>query len=918
MKKLILCLFPFVFSKPTHAQQTYWQQQVNFAIHVSLNDSNHSLNGDETIEYINNSTDTLPFIWFHLWANAYRDNNTAFSRQLLKERRTDFYFSTPGERGYISNLDFKVDGSPAKVVTDSVNDDIIQLQLPQPLLPHHHCIITTPFYVKLPYNFSRGGHVGNDYQVTQWYPKPAVYDQEGWHPMPYLDQGEFYSEFGRYNVTITLPAAYIVAATGVLQNVEKLQPVKENRKLADTGSTKQWHFIQDRVHDFAWFASKEFIVQRDTALLPSKKIIDIFSYYKPGSKGWKESTGYAKNGIHQYSGWVGDYPYTTVSVVQGSNNQNSGGMEYPTITLITSQQTGQDLDATIVHEIGHNWFYGALASNERMHPWMDEGMNTYYQKRYEAEKYPEYSHLKGTPFAKKRPADEEGMLLATMEKIKKDQPIETTSTAFTTINYELIAYYKTTQWMKKLEDELGQLAFDSSMKNYFQQWKFKHPTPLDFKQSIEKSSDKNLESIFKLLVTTGSITQPSSKTIQPSFLFNLNDQHHYINFAPVIGFNKYDNLMPGLLLHNYTLPLPNLQFHAGILYGTGSNKWNGFVRTSFNQYKRNYHLSYSLGYISYSQNHFINPDKTAVIPTFKRWVPSVKLTLFNKDPLSTRRITGQWKTFFLYDDSLHIQNISSPAGTIHSAAVDKNYFYINRLNFSLSDNRELHSYNITFDADQGKEFLKAGLTASYFINYKRVGNGLNVRFFAGKFFYLTAPTNATINGNARYFLTMSGPSGFNDYTHSDYFIGRNETTGALTHQLMERDGFFKVSNGVLPNRSGIADNWLMSANLVSDFPQSIDPFKNSLFQIPLKLFADFGTYATVINSAKSQHFLYDAGIQIPLLSSLVNIYIPIFYSGVYKNYYKSITNEKRLLKSVTFTINLHKFKLQELFKDVPL
>ncbi|HKG67979.1 MAG TPA: M1 family metallopeptidase [Segetibacter sp.] len=519
MAKIFLIIYLFLLTDVLPAQNNYWQQNVNFTINVSLNDKDNTLDAFETIEYTNNSPDTLRFIWFHIWPNAYKNDRTAFSEQLLKDRRTEFYFSKPSQKGYINQLNFIVDGSNATIVNDSNNIDIIKVLLPGALAPGNKTIITTPFKVKLPYNFSRGGYVGNDYQVTQWFPKPAVYDRMGWHQMPYLDQGEFYSELGKFDVEITVPSAYVVAATGILQDAETLQQLKEKGHHTIEGQTKTWHYKQDSIHDFAWFASKDFIVKYDTAILPSKKIIDIFSYYKPPSKAWNKSTAFAKDGLKKYSNWIGEYPYTVATVVQGSENETSGGMEYPTITLITTEEGGQELDATIVHEVGHNWFYGALATNERTHPWMDEGMNTYYQKRYENDKYSSYSYLKNSAFSLKKrlPDDEEELLLETMAKINKDQPIETPSEDFTPINYALIAYYKTSRWMKKLEDVLGRELFDSSMHRYYREWKFKHPYPEDFKASIEKSTGRKLDSIFNLLNETGSIAATKKKTLNLPF-----------------------------------------------------------------------------------------------------------------------------------------------------------------------------------------------------------------------------------------------------------------------------------------------------------------------------------------------------------------------------------------------------------------
>ncbi|MBK8310610.1 MAG: hypothetical protein IPL04_06575 [Chitinophagaceae bacterium] len=220
MRKFFFCLLLTQCSYIV-AYTQYWQQQVNYTIDVSLNDNDHTLNGFEKIEYINNSPDTLHFIWFHLWPNAYKNDKTAFTDQTLENGNTKFYFSNTEDRGYINRLDFKVGNSTAAIEDHPQHIDIVKILLPSPLLPGQKTIITTPFHVKLPYNFSRGGHDGESYQATQWYPKPAVYDKNGWHPMTYLDQGEFYSEFGSFDVSITVPKNYVVAATGELQNAEE-------------------------------------------------------------------------------------------------------------------------------------------------------------------------------------------------------------------------------------------------------------------------------------------------------------------------------------------------------------------------------------------------------------------------------------------------------------------------------------------------------------------------------------------------------------------------------------------------------------------------------------------------------------------------------------------------------------------------
>jgi aminopeptidase N len=229
-----------------------------------------------------------------------------------------------------------------------------------------------------------------------------------------------------------------------------------------------------------------------------------------------------------------------------------GGMEYPTITSISPVSSEKELEGTIEHEVGHNWLYGILASNERDHPWMDEGMNTYYDNRYNAEHQnviPEIKASNTSVIKNKIPEDLAGLGLATITGIKTDQPIATNSTAFSEMNYGLIAYTKTGLWMKQLELRLGKPLFDSCMHAYYNQWQFKHPYPEDFKQVIDRVSGVNTDDLFAALNKKGTIPGQSAgkKSFKLTLGFNLKntDQYQYISLLPAIGYNPYDKLMIG-------------------------------------------------------------------------------------------------------------------------------------------------------------------------------------------------------------------------------------------------------------------------------------------------------------------------------------------------------------------------------------
>lgn len=268
------------------AQKPYFQQRCEYEINVQLNDKINFLNGNVSIKYTNNSTDTLSFIYMHLWPNAYKDRNTALSKQLLENGRKSLYFASNEDRGYIDSLNFKIDGIPVVPEYDILNPDICKITPKNPVKPGETIEIATPFRVKIPSGkFSRFGHIGESYFITQWFPKPAVYDLSGWNQMPYLDQGEFYSEFGSFSVTITLPENYVVGATGRLQNESEIKWINDKVQLTEgitnfgndnsfppsSDKLKTITFKQDSIHDFAWFADKRFHILKGSVEYKSFK-----------------------------------------------------------------------------------------------------------------------------------------------------------------------------------------------------------------------------------------------------------------------------------------------------------------------------------------------------------------------------------------------------------------------------------------------------------------------------------------------------------------------------------------------------------------------------------------------------------------------------------------------------------------------
>jgi hypothetical protein len=520
MKIYFLLIISLFLIEKTIAQKAYFQQEANYKIKAILDDKKHQLNADIELDYKNNSNDSLLILYLLLPANAYSSQRSAYAKQEIEKGKTRFYFADTKEMGSFSNLNIQVDGKRVEVEIDKNNPDVAKIKLVRPILAGDSVKITTPFEYKIPYAFSRGGHIGQQYLMTQWYPRVAVYDRDGWHPQPYLDQGEFYAEFGTFDVTLTLPENYVVGATGVLETTSERDFLM--KKAADTEGSlliqnskvkikngaiqseklsikessidtfpkssdrlKTIHYTAEKVIDFAWFADKRFMVLHGDTTLKSGRKVETYTYFAPKfAKLWNKSRFYINRAIGFYSEHVGEYPHPQASAVMADEGFG-GGMEYPMITVLSGNFDAKSLDGTIAHEVGHNWFQGILATNERDHAWMDEGLNSYYDHLYSAEYYGKETFQDyGIPsfISKGTDAKPMGLLAQTLFFEHKDQAPETTSDDLTPANYILAAYEKPAMSLAILAKHVGQDKFAELMQRYYNQWQFKHPQPADFRK----------------------------------------------------------------------------------------------------------------------------------------------------------------------------------------------------------------------------------------------------------------------------------------------------------------------------------------------------------------------------------------------------------------------------------------------------
>jgi hypothetical protein len=382
--------------------------------------------------------------------------------------------------------------------------------------------------------------------------------------------------------------------------------------------------------------------------------------------------------------------------------------------------------------------------------------------------------------------------------------------------------------------------------------------------------------------------------------------------------------MIGGLITNYGSPNAKFNFLAIPLFATGSTSLTGLGKINY-AFRSNGFIRQTdvfLNAASFTMNEFRDEDNKKYQMRFSKLVPGLKFTFKEKNNRSTANKFIQWKTFLINEESLAISfdSIITPIDT----SIQYNYNttaksrYLNQLQFSIQNFRALYPFDITLQVEQAQDFVRTALTANYFFNYAK-GGGLSVRFFAGKLNYINGKTIQKQFANDRYHLNMTGANGYEDYTYSNYFLGRNKFEGLASQQIMLRDGGFKVRTDLLAGKVGKTDDWLMAANFVTTIPEKINPLSVLPIKIPLRIFADIGTYAEGWDRENdADRFLFDAGLQFSLLHETINIYVPLLYSKVYGDYFKSTIPDNRFFKTISFSINFFNKELKKLHYDFDL
>jgi len=488
---LYIAIFASLYLIPgTATGQEYFQQDVHYTIRARLDPKEHRLQGSQKIFYKNNSADTLRIFYLHLYPNAYASKNSPLMKDYRRRFNVTFMDVPDKYRGYININNVTIDGES---VPPHVDYTIAKLHLRRPLAPGDTMTVSLDFDEKIRRHIGRAGYKGEQYDLAQWYPKVVVYDEEGWHPDHFMT-GEFYGEFGKFDVHLDVPENYVVAATGVPQSGDpgwSLNPVDGERNDRPRGDVpyKTVHFYADKVHDFAWNASPRFAVQDTTW-----NDVKIKSFFNHGDKGWKDTTlVHGLRAVEWLSRRVGLYPYPQVSIVDGLLG---GGMEYPMLVM-----DGRVSEGLVMHEIGHIYFYGILGNNERTEAWLDEGFASFVTDLYKIERYGPWGDTSNWNWYE-RITPQHTLLgerrrgVFALERHGYGERVATRAENYKH-SYRYNVYDKAALVLFALRYVVGDDDFDRILQRYFTTWKFRHVNSQRFEDICEEVTGQDLSWFFE-------------------------------------------------------------------------------------------------------------------------------------------------------------------------------------------------------------------------------------------------------------------------------------------------------------------------------------------------------------------------------------------------------------------------------------
>ena len=490
--KRVVALFALALSVAATAQNTaYWQQEANYTMDVTMDVNTFQYQGTQQISYTNNSPDALNQVFYHLYFNAFQPGSEMDARlsniadpdgRMMEDKKSRISPLSPDEIGFLDVKNLLQNGKPVNFTIDGT---VLQAILAEPIAPGETVVFSLEFNGQVPLQIRRSGRNSSEgvaLSMSQWYPKMAEYDFEGWHADPYIAR-EFHGVWGDYDVTITLDKNYTIGGTGYLQNPQEIGHGYEapgTKVKKQKGNTLSWRFKAPMVHDFMWAADPEYT--HDVLEMENGPSLHFLYKNKPELvENWKALQPITAKVMAFFSKNVGPYPYEQYSVIQGGD----GGMEYAMSTLITGERKLNSLIGVMAHEMAHSWFQHILATNEAKHSWMDEGFTSFISSLFMQEISENPTE---NPFA--------GSYRGYQYLIKsgKEQPQTTHSDRYEFNSaYSIAAYSKGSIFLSQLGYIIGQDKLMETLKKYYTDFKFKHPTPNDIKRTAEKVSGLQLD-----------------------------------------------------------------------------------------------------------------------------------------------------------------------------------------------------------------------------------------------------------------------------------------------------------------------------------------------------------------------------------------------------------------------------------------
>ena len=465
-----------------------WQQAVSYDMEVTLDTASHQYQGVARVTYKNNSPETLDKVFWHLFFNAFQPGSMMDVRSRTIEdpdrRVGSRIVELPEEEwGWIHMERVKAFGQDADFDEDGT---ILVVDLPKALRPGKSVTFELAWTAQVPRQIRRSGWMnkeGVEYSMTQWYPRLCEFDHHGWHSNPYIGR-EFHGIWGDFEVTLDVPAGYVVAATGVKTSEKTLEGPQGTPRTQST-------FEADDVIDFAWAADPDFIVE---SVVVGDVDLNLVHQANPDiDSNWTDLAGYAAKAMAFINEDIGPYAYPQYTVAQGGD----GGMEYPMITLVTGERSLRSLVGVTVHEMAHSWFQAMVATNESLHEWMDEGFTSWAESRCMA-------HLFADPMNPSE--DPHGWAYASYIRQHlsgNEEPLITHADHYKTNRaYGVGAYSKGEVLVEQLGAIVGPEVRDAAMRRYFKEWSFKHPGPHDFKRVVERESGLELDWYFQDMMHT--------------------------------------------------------------------------------------------------------------------------------------------------------------------------------------------------------------------------------------------------------------------------------------------------------------------------------------------------------------------------------------------------------------------------------